>query len=81
PPVQIRPAPLSTFRGRSGVAAVSPESARVMARLGIGLLIIAQKPQDKTLVNLENYRQIYREVNGVEVPEAAHRDSDRLPQG
>lgn len=69
PAVTIRPAPFKTFKGRTYAAAVSPESARIMARLGVGLLIIAQKPWDKTLAELENYRQIYREVNGVEAPQ------------
>ncbi len=68
PAVQIRPAPLKSFRGRTYAAAVSPESSRIMAKLGIGLLIIAQKPWDKTLAELQNYRQIYREVNGTEAP-------------
>ncbi len=68
PPVQIRPAPIASFRGRVYAAAVSPESARIMANLGIGLLVIAQKPWDKTLGELEMYRGIYREVNGTEPP-------------
>lgn len=69
PPVQIRPAPFKSFKGRLYAAAVSPESARIMARLGVGLLIIAQKPWDKTLAELEAYRQIYREVNHCEAPQ------------
>lgn len=68
PRVEIRPRPVSSFKGRTYAAAVSPESARIMARLGIGLLIIAQKPWDKTLAELENYRAIYREINGTDAP-------------
>lgn len=68
PAVQIRPAPFKTFRGRTYAAAVSPESARIMAKLGIGLLIIAQKPWDKTIAELQMYREIYREINGCEAP-------------
>lgn len=68
PRVKIRPAPFKTFRGRTYAAAVSPESARIMAKLGIGLLVIAQKPWDKTLTELHMYRDIYREVNGCEAP-------------
>ena len=41
-----------------------------MARLGIGIMIIAQKPWDKTLHELEQYREIYREMNnGEEAPQ------------
>lgn len=68
PRTAIRPFPFQSFRGRVYAAAVSPESARIMARLGIGILIIAQKPWDKTIAELDNYRQIYREINGVEAP-------------
>lgn len=68
PRVQIRPAPLRSFRGRTYAAAVSPESARIMAKLGIGLLVIAQKPWEKTVAELEMYREIYREINNCEPP-------------
>ena len=68
-PTDIRPAPLHHFRGRAYMSAVSPESARIGARMGAGVLIIAQKPWEKTLEDLENYREIYREENdGAEPP-------------
>ena len=44
PRADIRPAPFKSFRGRTYAAAVSPESARIMAELGVGILIIPQKP-------------------------------------
>ena len=44
PRAAIRPEPFKSFRGRTYAAAVSPESARIMAELGIGLLVIPQKP-------------------------------------
>ena len=34
------PRPFKSFRGRTYAAAVSPESARIMAELGVGILII-----------------------------------------
>ena len=66
PPTDIRPAPYRSFRGRTYAASVSPQSAEIMARLGIGILIIAQKPWEKTLEELENYRELYRRHNGGE---------------
>ncbi|MEC9059917.1 MAG: LLM class flavin-dependent oxidoreductase, partial [Actinomycetota bacterium] len=42
----LRPAPQRSFVGRTWAAAVSPESAPIMARLGAGLLVIPQKPWD-----------------------------------
>ena len=62
----IRPRPFRTFRGRTYAAAVSPESMRIMAELGVGILIIPQKPWDVVTRELEEYRSIYREVNRAE---------------
>ncbi len=68
-PIQIRPTPFRSFKGRVYASAVSPESARIMARLGIGVMIIAQKPWDKTVAELNEYRAIYREMHpGSEPP-------------
>jgi alkanesulfonate monooxygenase SsuD/methylene tetrahydromethanopterin reductase-like flavin-dependent oxidoreductase (luciferase family) len=39
-----------------------------MARLGVGLLIIPQKPWEMVAEELNAYRGIYREVNGAEAP-------------
>jgi alkanesulfonate monooxygenase SsuD/methylene tetrahydromethanopterin reductase-like flavin-dependent oxidoreductase (luciferase family) len=68
PRVAIRPAPARSFRGRTYAAAVSPESARVMAELGVGMLIIPQKPWAEVAKELDAYRGIYREVNAAEAP-------------
>jgi alkanesulfonate monooxygenase SsuD/methylene tetrahydromethanopterin reductase-like flavin-dependent oxidoreductase (luciferase family) len=68
PPVAVRPEPFRSFRGRTYAAAVSPESSRIMAELGVGILIIPQKPWKEAAAELENYRSVYREVNGAEAP-------------
>jgi len=68
PRAAIRPAPFKSFRGRTYAAAVSPESARVMAELGVGILIIPQKPWAEVAKELDAYRTIYREVNKTEAP-------------
>jgi len=67
-PREIRPAPFKSFRGRTYAAAVSPESSEIMARLGIGILIIPQKPWDQVTTDLNNYRTVYRDVNGTDAP-------------
>ena len=67
--IEVRPKPVASFKGRVYASAVSPESARIMARLGIGIMIIAQKPWEKTIEELNMYREIYREMNdGAEAP-------------
>ncbi|MDP2330391.1 MAG: LLM class flavin-dependent oxidoreductase [Reyranella sp.] len=69
PPVAIRPAPFKSFRGRTYAAAVSPESARIMARLGVGLLLIPQKPWREVEKELAEYNTLYREINGTDAPQ------------
>src|SRR5881296_4033231 len=68
PRAAIRPAPFKSFRGRTYAAAVSPESLPVMAKLGVGILIIPQKPWKEVARELDSYRSVYREVNGVDAP-------------
>lgn len=68
PTVAIRPRASRTFRGRVYASAVSPASADIMARLGIGLLIIAQKPWETTFAEIAHYRERYAEINGTEPP-------------
>ncbi len=68
PRTAIRPFPLRPLAGRIYASATSPESAPVMARLGVGIMIIAQKPWPAVVAELDTYRQIYREVNGTAAP-------------
>jgi alkanesulfonate monooxygenase SsuD/methylene tetrahydromethanopterin reductase-like flavin-dependent oxidoreductase (luciferase family) len=68
PRVDIRPAPRATFKGRTYAAAVSPESVDIMARLGLGLLVIPQKPWDAVEQEIESYRRAYRDINKEDPP-------------
>jgi len=64
----LRPRPFKSFRGRTYAAAVSPESSVIMAKLGIGILIIPQKPWEVVTEELNAYRSVFRDVNGMEAP-------------
>ena len=64
----IRPKPFKSFKGRSYAAAVSPESGPVIAKLGLGMLIIPQKPWEAVTEELRNYNAVYQQVNGVPAP-------------
>jgi alkanesulfonate monooxygenase SsuD/methylene tetrahydromethanopterin reductase-like flavin-dependent oxidoreductase (luciferase family) len=64
----LRPRPFKSFRGRTYAAAVSPESSVIMAKLGIGILIIPQKPWEQVAVELDDYRRVYHETNGTDAP-------------
>jgi alkanesulfonate monooxygenase SsuD/methylene tetrahydromethanopterin reductase-like flavin-dependent oxidoreductase (luciferase family) len=65
---ELRPRPFKSFRGRTYAAAVSPESSVIMAKLGIGILIIPQKPWEMVANELNDYRRTFHEVNGVDAP-------------
>ena len=64
----LRPGPFKSFKGRTYAAAVSPESSAIMAKLGVGLLIIPQKPWEAVTQELNDYKRIFREVNGTDAP-------------
>jgi alkanesulfonate monooxygenase SsuD/methylene tetrahydromethanopterin reductase-like flavin-dependent oxidoreductase (luciferase family) len=66
--VPIRPKPLHPLRGRTYASSISPESAEIMARLGVGIMVFLQKPWDQTVADIESYAAKYREINGVEPP-------------
>lgn len=66
--VAIRPDPYATYRGRTFASAVSPESIDIMARLGVGVMVIAQKPWETVEHELKAYRARFNEVNGCEPP-------------
>ena len=68
PHADIRPAPFKSFRGRTYAAAVSPESMKIMAELGVGILIIPQKPWPEVAKELTEYHALYRQINGAEPP-------------
>lgn len=65
---EIRPLPFKSFKGRTYAAAVSPESMPIMAKLGVGLLVIPQKPWEAVKKDFEVYHQVWREVNGTPPP-------------
>ena len=68
PRVEIRPNPFRSFQGRSYAAAISPESSIILAKLGLGVLIIPQKPWNEVQNELASYRATYQEVNEGEPP-------------
>jgi len=68
PKAFIRPAPIASFKGRTYAAAVSPESVEIMAKLGIGLLVIPQKPWEIVEQEIANYKESYEQINGEAPP-------------
>lgn len=69
PRAALHPPAVTTFNGRTYASAVSPESAKIMATLGYGLILIAQKPWQTTIRETAEYRELFGEINGYEPPQ------------
>jgi alkanesulfonate monooxygenase SsuD/methylene tetrahydromethanopterin reductase-like flavin-dependent oxidoreductase (luciferase family) len=65
---ELRPRPQHSFRGRTYAAAVSPDSMPIMAALGVGLLVIVQKPWEMVREDFVTYHAAWEEVNDDEPP-------------
>ena len=68
PKARIRPEPFRSFRNRTYAAAVSPESSQIMARLGLGILVIPQKDWADHAQELADYNETFRKMHGVAAP-------------
>ncbi len=68
PKVKIRPQPYASFKNRTFASAISPYSIDLMARMGVGLMVIAQKPWETVKKDLDGYREHFRQVNSAEAP-------------
>jgi alkanesulfonate monooxygenase SsuD/methylene tetrahydromethanopterin reductase-like flavin-dependent oxidoreductase (luciferase family) len=64
----LRPKPVRSFENRLYAAAVSPESVRIMADVGAGILINPQKDWSEVAQDMANYRRQFRELKGREAP-------------
>jgi alkanesulfonate monooxygenase SsuD/methylene tetrahydromethanopterin reductase-like flavin-dependent oxidoreductase (luciferase family) len=68
PETSIRPRPLSHPEQRLYASSVSPESAEIMAKLGVGVLIVPQRDWDTTVADVERYRSTARSVGHTPKP-------------
>ena len=57
PEIQIRPRPVSHPEERFYASTVSPESSEIMAKLGFGVLIIAQRSWEDTAADYKRYSE------------------------
>ena len=64
---EIRPRPRYSLRGRVYAGAMSPEAMPLMARLGIALLVIPQKPWPVVRQDHDAYLRTWRETHGADV--------------
>ncbi len=68
PRADIRPQPFRSFKNRTYAAAVSPESSVIMANLGLGILVIPQKPWEVHAAELDEYNKLFMKQHGVAAP-------------
>jgi len=68
PRAAIRPKPFKSFKGRTYAAAVSPESVEIMAKLGVGLLVIPQKPWDQVQKEVADYHTVFEQLHREKPP-------------
>ena len=68
PKFELRPRPYASFQGRTFAAAISPYSLDLMAKLGVGIMVIAQKPWEIVQEELATYRSRFLELNATEAP-------------
>lgn len=68
PPVAICPQPPYSFRGRTYAMCDSLESARVLAQLGAGLLLVANKPWDTLVQQARDYAALYASIHHTDAP-------------
>jgi alkanesulfonate monooxygenase SsuD/methylene tetrahydromethanopterin reductase-like flavin-dependent oxidoreductase (luciferase family) len=65
---EIRPRPPRSFRHRTYAAAVSPESIRIVAELGVGMMVIPQKSWEVHRADAQLYRDLFAETHGRQAP-------------
>ncbi len=68
PKARIRPEPFRSFKNRTYAAAISPESSMIMAKLGVGILVIPQKPWEEHAKELADYNDLFLKTHGVSAP-------------
>lgn len=81
--VPIHPRPLGSFKGRTTMVAMSPDSAVVAGKLGLPMMAFIQGPLETMhMPMIEEYRKTYRDTHGGEAPPPmmidltyCHRDS------
>jgi len=66
PPVELRPHPSRSFKGRTYSVAMSPDSVDAAAELGVGMMTFLQMGIADHLPTVERYRELFRAAHGTE---------------
>ena len=68
PRTEVRPRPYASFRDRTYMVAMSPDSVPVCAELGAQMMTFAQRPWEEMAGHMERYRELYRKHHDREAP-------------
>lgn len=68
PRVELRPRPVKSFKDRTYMVSMSPSSAAVATKLGIGCFKFASTPWEQVKPEVEAYRQGYKKLRGHNAP-------------
>jgi hypothetical protein len=68
PRMAIRPAPFESFKGRIYAGVASAGSIQLMAKPGLGILLIPQRPWADIRSELDEYRVLFRKHHGEDAP-------------
>lgn len=66
PRVELRPRPAYSMRGRVYAGSMSPEAMPLMAQLGVGVLVVPQKPWETVAADVDVYRRTWRDEHGAD---------------
>ncbi|MGK2913071.1 MAG: LLM class flavin-dependent oxidoreductase [Porticoccaceae bacterium] len=64
----IRPAPMPPYLDRTFVTCQSPETADIIARMGLGMMVFAISPWKSRAQDCKVYRDAFRQYHGREAP-------------
>jgi alkanesulfonate monooxygenase SsuD/methylene tetrahydromethanopterin reductase-like flavin-dependent oxidoreductase (luciferase family) len=65
---EIRPEPRGTFNGRTHSVAMSPDSVQQAGKLGVGMLLFSNKPDEASAKDIEAYNAVFAEYHDHPAP-------------
>lgn len=68
PRIEVRPRPFKSFRGRTYMVGMSPQSLETAGRLGLGCMKFSQGPWAEAKVEIDRHRAFFKQSTGFEAP-------------
>lgn len=65
---EIRPTPRGSFQGRCHSVAMSPDSALQAGKLGVGMILFSNKPDEACAADVANYAEAFRAAHKKDPP-------------